>query len=135
MPPPQKPEKQPEQQRELKPERKLESGPDHKPEQGTADNRLIIAGTVVRAPETRYSPAGIPISRFALEHQSRQVEAGMPRDAVCRMMVIAAGEALHSTVSVLALGSRVRVSGFLSRADHRTGEDRLVLHAQAIDIA
>ena len=123
MPPPQKSEKQAEKQ------------PERKPELGTADNRLIIAGTVVRAPETRYSPAGIPISRFAMEHQSRQLEAGMPREAVCRMTVVAAGESLQSAVCALVPGSRVRVSGFLSRAGHRAGEDRLVLHAQAIVIA
>jgi len=33
----------------------------------------------------------------------------------------------------LEAGSRVRVTGFISRANHRHGEYRLVLHGQQIE--
>ena len=97
------------------------------------DNRLVIAGAVCRAPETRYSPAGIPITRFVLEHRSRQQEAGAPRAAYCQMRVYAAGEALQAQAQRLTPGAQVRVQGFLCRADNRRGADALVLHAQHIE--
>ena len=95
---------------------------------------LIIAGRVVGPCETRTSPAGIPISRFLLEHQSGQVEAGVPREARCRLPVVACGEPLVRAARGLPPGAWVRVRGFVSRANHREGEYRLVLHAAHIDL-
>ncbi|MDQ2695718.1 MAG: primosomal replication protein N [Pseudomonadota bacterium] len=99
-----------------------------------ADNRLIIAGRVVEREQTRYSPAGLPIVRLVLDHQSRQIEAGYPREARCRIAVLACGEALARAAGGLAPGALVRVRGFLSRADARRGEARLVVHAELIEI-
>lgn len=97
------------------------------------DNRLVIAGNVARTPETRYSPGGVPIGRFTLNHQSEQSEAGMQRQVVCEVSVVAAGEALQGTVRRLQEGAGVRVQGFLGRA-HSRRDDRLVLHAQQIEL-
>ncbi len=99
-----------------------------------ADNRLIIAGQVAGACETRRSPAGIPISRFLLEHHSSQTEAGVSREARCRIPVVACGEALAGIAGRLATGAWLRVRGFVSRANHREGEYRLVLHAARIEM-
>ena len=96
------------------------------------DNRLVIAGTVAQGPETRFSPGGVPLSRFTLSHHSEQVEAGAPRRVVCEVTVVAAGEALQAAVKRLQNGTRVRVHGFLGRADSRR-DDRLVLHAHEIE--
>jgi primosomal replication protein N len=98
------------------------------------DNHLIIAGSVCRGPETRFSPAGIPITRFTLEHRSQQWEAGVPREVGCRLAVMVVGARLQSSVAALALNGAVRVSGFLSRAGSRTAETQLVLHADSIEI-
>lgn len=98
-----------------------------------SDNYLVIAGVVCKAPETRCSPAGIPITRFILEHRSRQQEADMARTAYCQLRVYASGEALQPLVRRLTQGARVRVQGFLCRADNRRGADWLVLHAQRIE--
>lgn len=97
------------------------------------ENRLVIAGTVASSVETRYSPAGIPISRFRLRHQSQQLEAGMPRKVECTVAVMACGAELEGVARTLGEGDPIRVSGFISRADNRQGEFRLVLHAQRID--
>ncbi len=97
------------------------------------DNHVVLAGEVLEAPETRRSPAGIPIARFALRHHSRQQEAGMNREVHCTITVIAAGEALQGGVKQLDGGSQVKVRGFLSRADNRRGEYRLVIHAEALE--
>ena len=92
----------------------------------------MLTGTVCKAPETRYNPAGIPLTRFSLEHRSRQTEAGMDREVLCRIVVIAAGEVLSNKARALSQGQSVRVNGFISRADNRQGQAKIVLHAQAI---
>jgi primosomal replication protein N len=94
---------------------------------------VLLSGEVHKAPETRYSPAGIPITRFVLQHQSRQMEAGLPREVNCRIVVVAAGEEMAQRAGALQPGDEVRIRGFLSRNSHRDSEARLVLHAQAID--
>jgi len=98
------------------------------------DNCLVIAGQLAGAGETRVSPAGIPISRFLLEHHSGQTEAGVAREARCRIAVMACGETLSRIAGRLPSGAAVRVRGFLSRANHREGECRLILHAAHIEI-
>ncbi|MCW8971823.1 MAG: primosomal replication protein N [Gammaproteobacteria bacterium] len=97
------------------------------------ENRLQIAGVVGNSPETRYSPAGIPIARFTLRHQSQQSEAGMQRQVLCNIGVVASGEALLQIVQQLQTGEGVRVIGFLARANNRQGENRLILHADSIE--
>lgn len=99
-----------------------------------ADNCLTITGRMVGSCETRTSPGGIVISRFLLEHHSGQVEAGIPREARCRIPVVACGDPLVQTARCLSAGVPVRVQGFVSRANYREGEYRLVLHAAHIEI-
>lgn len=85
------------------------------------------------SPETRYNPAGIPIARFTLKHQSLQSEAGMKRQVICNIGIVASGESLQSLVQQLQIGDGIRVSGFLARANNRQGENRLILHAERIE--
>lgn len=92
----------------------------------------MLTGAVHKAPETRYNPAGIPITRFSLEHRSRQLEAGLEREAFCRIIVMAAGKELSKTAQQLDEGSEVSVTGFIARADNRQGQAKLVLHAQSL---
>lgn len=96
-------------------------------------NSLIIEGQVIRVPETRTSPAGIPISRFTLEHRSRISEAGMLREVRLRLIVVATGQALQGRIAALELNMPVRVEGFLARAGYRSADQRLVLHAHKIE--
>lgn len=97
------------------------------------DNQLVMTGTVTRKPATRTSPAGIPISRFGLEHQSRQLEVGRERSVECWIRVVAGGEPLQEAIRRLNQGSRVRVTGFLARRSHRDPATELELHALHID--
>lgn len=96
-------------------------------------NRLALAGRVCRQPETRYSPSGIPITRFVLEHHSRQQEAGLARDAYCRIEVLAAGETLSKVARALMSDTPVRVEGFLAERRTSQGSRRLVIHAHALE--
>lgn len=98
------------------------------------DNCLVITGQVANLSPLRYSPAGLPILRFTLEHHSQQREADTPREARCRLAVMACGTRLIQRSQPLTTGQQVRVRGFLSRADHRFGEARLVLHAEHIEL-
>ncbi len=101
---------------------------------GADENRVLLTGSVHRKPETRTSPAGIPISRFGLEHRSEQSEAGMKREAQARIVIVASGKELQPLVRTLETGSKVRVTGFLSRSSFRDPEVRLELHAQQIEL-
>lgn len=94
---------------------------------------MQIAGVVGTSPEVRYSPAGIPIARFTLRHQSLQSEAGMQRQVICNIGVVVSGEVLQPLVKQLETGTGIRVSGFLARANNRQGENRLILHAEQIE--
>ncbi len=100
----------------------------------SADNCLIIDGQLAGSCEIRTSPAGVMISRFLLEHHSGQMEAGVAREAYCRIPVMACGEGFARAVGRLSQGTPVRVRGFISRANSCKGEYRLVLHAAHIDI-
>ena len=97
------------------------------------ENRVVLAGVIKQTPQTRHTPAGIPVSRFTLVHQSIQQEAGMQRQANCQIAVVASGQALAAVTMHLQAGEAVKVSGFLARANHRDGEYRMVLHAQMIE--
>lgn len=97
------------------------------------DNRILLGGVIVRVDETRYSPAGVPITRLILDHRSVQQEADLPREARCRLPVMICGQALQPLLQSLSPGHGIRVRGFLARADHRRGESQLVLHATEIE--
>ncbi len=98
------------------------------------DNCLVITGQLAGSCEIRTSPAGVEISHFLLEHHSGQVEAGVLREVRCRIPVIACGESFACIIRQLLPGLPLRVQGFISRANYREGEYRLVLHATHIDI-
>ena len=97
------------------------------------DNRLLIAGVVARRPETRTTPAGIPVTRFTLQHQSQRLEAGLLRRGELKLQVVACGPQLEAVAAGLQEGEQVKIGGFLSRADHRSDEAKLVLHAERIE--
>lgn len=98
-----------------------------------ADNRVVLTGRVLGQIDHRVTPAGIPISRFTLDHRSLQLEAGMRREAMLRLPVVASGDGLAEVVRELEDGSTVSVTGFLARSSHRHGEHRITLHAQGIE--
>ncbi|MFO8156476.1 MAG: primosomal replication protein N [Pseudomonadota bacterium] len=98
----------------------------------SAANRICLDGRVLEAPERRHNPAGKPIARFMVGHESEQEEGGHPRVVQLRIQVFAAGEALQDQVDRLAVGDAVRIEGFVARSGYRQGDARLVLRANAI---
>jgi len=97
------------------------------------DNCTVLVGTICRAPEQSESPAGIPHTVLALEHRSHQMEAGLNRQAYVRIQVVLTGTELTQHTKALTLGNMVKVSGFLNRHQSRSGQAKLVLHAQHIE--
>lgn len=57
----------------------------------------------------------------------------MPRQAICNIVVIASGAELLESCRALQSSQQLRISGFLSRANNRQGENRLILHAERIE--
>lgn len=97
------------------------------------DNYTVIHGMICRHPEHSESPAGIPHTVLTIEHRSMQQEAGFNRQAYVRMQVVVSGAELQQQARKLMLGHQIKVSGFLNRHQNRSGQSKLVLHAQQIE--
>ena len=95
-------------------------------------NHLAITGLVIEVSGERVSPAGVPQRSLTIEHRSRQVEAGIPREARCRIDVKIAGEELAGIARTLAVGQQVGIEGFLTRSGFKGSEASLVVHATRI---
>lgn len=93
----------------------------------------MLSGVICKTPEHSESPAGIPHTVLVLEHKSIQQEAGLNRQAYARIQVILSGTALAQQTQTLMLGNMVKVTGFLNRHKHQSGQTKLVLHARQIE--
>jgi primosomal replication protein N len=98
------------------------------------ENCLVISGEVAKAPSCRTSPAGIAHCQFYVRHNSLQMEAGFSRQAHCYLAVVVSGERSQQFALNLTQGMQVRVSGFLTMHKTRNGLDKLVLHANEIEM-
>ena len=90
---------------------------------------MIMTGEVVSDPASRKTPGGISITRFTLQHQSVQQEAGNARKVECRIIVTASGDVFQHSISK---GAQIEVQGFLSYESRQKMETRLIFHAQSI---
>jgi primosomal replication protein N len=92
------------------------------------ENRVVLTACIAEAEALRYTPAGLPAIALRLEHESRQNEAGEPRDVKAAMKAVAFG-AMAERLARQQIGSRWTFSGFL--ATPRNGRNA-VLHIQDI---
>ena len=77
----------------------------------------------------RYTPAGVAVCDFELEHESVQLEASKPRKVFCTVQALAMGN-VAVAVDALRLGD-VRVwSGFIALRSHK--QKGLQLHICAL---
>lgn len=96
-------------------------------------NTITLSGVILEVNEVRITPVGIPHRRFLLEHRSRQVEANHPREVFCRLPVELRGALVRQAQSLLQVGERVVVEGFIDRFGYKDeAASRFVLHAQTI---
>jgi len=80
----------------------------------------------------RYTPAGIPVVEFRIEHESEQGEAGGKRKIRAEIGAVAF-ETQARLVSQRNVGSEVKVEGFLGAKTRRS--KKLVLHVTNIEFS
>ncbi|MCC6473374.1 MAG: primosomal replication protein N [Burkholderiales bacterium] len=89
-----------------------------------------MRGVLIERDALRYTPAGVPLVKFRVAHDSTQVEAGIERRVDCEVEALAFGTEAR-LLSGAALGAEVRISGFLDRRSRRGRQT--VLHATGVD--
>ena len=95
-------------------------------------NIVRLSGLLRELKALRASPAGILHRELILEHRSRQILDGQPREVRTLITVKATGRELTDRVESLQPGDRIVVSGLLAQASHHDAQ-QLLIHAQAIE--
>jgi primosomal replication protein N len=78
----------------------------------------------------RFTPAGVPVVEFKIDHQSEQDEAGSKRKIGAEITAVAF-EAQARLVAKAKPGSGVKLEGFLGAKSKRS--KRIVLHVTNIE--
>ena len=80
----------------------------------------------------RYTPAGIPLLSFVLQHASEKIEAGLKRKVECEVNAVAIGELADIfTRQNIQLGSAIKTKGFLAKRSAKSTQ--LVLHIEQLE--
>ncbi|NMG77516.1 primosomal replication protein N [Aromatoleum diolicum] len=96
----------------------------------TGFNELRLDARIAELLPLRRTPAGVPIAACGLAHESKQVEAGAPRDVSVELQAVAVGE-LASVLASASPGMKIRVTGFLAAKSLRSRTP--VLHLSKIE--
>ena len=89
----------------------------------------MISGVVVGLQPLRYTPAGIPLLSFVLQHASEQSEAGLKRKVECEVQAVALGDIAKSNIKI---GDNIKAKGFLAKRSAKSTQ--LVLHIEQLQI-
>ena len=100
--------------------------------QNQLNNQLQFTASIAERDSLRYTPAGIPMVSARLQHQSKQMEAGIERLVELDIAALAAGE-ISGRFSQAALGGTFHFTGFLARRNRNS--KGLVFHIIDFDIA
>jgi primosomal replication protein N len=92
-------------------------------------NTLVIYGVVLSLEPIRYTPAGIPLLSFVLQHASEQVEAGFKRKVECEVNAVALGDLAKINIQI---GDNIKAKGFLAKRSAKSTQ--LVLHIEQLHI-
>jgi primosomal replication protein N len=95
-------------------------------------NRIVLGGRIVELDALRHTPAGVPVLKFRLSHESSLAEAGSERKVDCEITAVAF-EREAKLLAAARLGSAVTVTGSLA-ARSRTSRQP-VLHATHIEFS
>ncbi|MDT8363737.1 MAG: primosomal replication protein N [Nitrosomonas sp.] len=95
-------------------------------------NLVTICGVIARLEKPRFTPAGMMIAELKLNHQSSQLEAGIQRQVLCDLHVIAMADLAKRLLS-FDTGHNIKVTGFLALKNRMSNQ--LVLHASIIEAA
>jgi primosomal replication protein N len=89
----------------------------------------VLSGVVIGLQPIRYTPAGIPLLSFVLQHASEQIEAGLKRKVECEVNAVAIGELAKTNIQ---LGSNIKAKGFLAKRSAKSTQ--LVFHIEQLQI-
>ena len=89
----------------------------------------MLSGVVGHLEPIRYTPAGIPLLSFVLQHASEQIEAGLKRKVECEVNAVALGDIAKQNIQ---LGSCVKAKGFLAKRSAKS--THLVLHIEKLEL-
>ena len=78
----------------------------------------------------RFTPAGVPVVEFKIDHESEQAEAGAKRSIKAEISAVAF-EAQARLVAKARPGSEVKLEGFLGAKSKRS--KKIVLHVTNIE--
>ena len=94
-------------------------------------NRLTLTARILSKEQLRYTPAGIAVLSFQVEHRSFQREAGQSREVLLALDCIVIGDQAKELERVSS-GSDVRLTGFLA---NRSSKSRwVVLHVNEFQL-
>ena len=88
----------------------------------------MISGVVVGLQPLRYTPAGIPLLSFVLQHASEQSEAGLKRKVECEVQAVALADLAKSNIQI---GDNIKAKGFLAKRSAKSTQ--LVLHIEQLE--
>ncbi|NBI12926.1 primosomal replication protein N [[Haemophilus] felis] len=97
------------------------------------DNRFSLSGIVASQPKRHQGPNGVKHCQFLLEHSSVQQEAGLSRQAWCKMPIQMSGNQLVEKTQSITVGCQLLVVGFVNLHKTKNGLNQLVLHAEQIE--
>lgn len=81
----------------------------------------------------RYTPAGLPLLSFVLQHVSEQIEAGLKRKVECEVNAVVLGNIVGEIAKQnIQQGSLIKVKGFLAKRSAKSNQ--LVLHVKQLQI-
>lgn len=96
-------------------------------------NHLVLTGRILRLRQFD-SPAGIAHWVLSLEHKSQQKIADLCRPIYCQIQVILSGGCFKPIADKLKIGMNIEVQGFIALQQGRNGQNRLVVHADNVEL-
>jgi primosomal replication protein N len=91
-------------------------------------NSLALSGVVIGLEAVRYTPAGIPLLSFVLQHASEQTEAGLKRKVECEVSAVVIGDIAKSNIQI---GDQIKAKGFLAKRSIKSAQ--LVFHIEKLE--
>jgi primosomal replication protein N len=93
----------------------------------------VLSGVVIGLEPIRYTPAGIPLLRFVLQHGSEQMEAGLKRKVECEVSAVVLGNLTGDFAkSNIQVGDSIKAKGFLAKRSAKSTQ--LVLHIEKLEL-
>jgi primosomal replication protein N len=93
-------------------------------------NQTVICGKIAKPGAVRYTPAGIAVIEFTVNHASKQKEAGVVRQIIFDLPAVAVGQAALA-IAELEPDSAVKLTGFLNRKSRMS--QQLIFHTNRIE--